>query len=116
MALENREDELPVDPSIFGSKTCFALRVQGDSMIDAHIADGDLAIIRPQRQAESGQIVAVIVRNILHEATLKILRKTKGTAELHSANRAYPPMVFSGSQRGRIRIIGKFVGIIRRSY
>jgi repressor LexA len=116
MALENREDELPVDPSIFGSETCFALRVQGDSMIEAHIADGDLAIIRPQNQAESGQIVAVIVKNILHEATLKILRKTKGTTELHSANSAYPPMVFSGWQRGRIRIVGKFVGIIRRSY
>jgi len=66
MALENREDELPIDPSIFGSKTCFAFRVQSDSMIDAHIADGDMAIIRPQSQAESGQIVAVIVRNILH--------------------------------------------------
>jgi repressor LexA len=116
MALENREDELPIDPSIFGSKICFALRVQGDSMIDAHIADGDLAIIRPQSRAENGQIVAVIVRNILHEATLKILRKTKGTMELHSANSAYPPMVFSGWHRGRIRIVGKLVGIIRRSY
>ena len=116
MALENREDELRIDPSIFGSKTCFALRVQGDSMIEAHIADGDLAIIRPQSQAESGQIVAVIVRNILHEASLKILRKTKGTMELHSANSAYPPMVFNGWHRGRIRIVGKFVGIIRRSY
>jgi len=66
MALENREDELPIDPSIFGSKICFALRVQGDSMFEAHIADGVMAIIRPQSQAESGQIVAVIVRNILH--------------------------------------------------
>ena len=116
MALENQEDELPVNPSMFGSKACFALRVQGDSMIDAHIADGDLAIIRPQSQAESGQIVAVIVRHILHEATLKILRKTKGTTELHSANSAYPPMIFSGWHRGRIRIVGKLVGIIRKNY
>jgi repressor LexA len=46
-------------------------------MINAHIADGDLAIIRPQNQADSGQIVAVIVRNILHEATLKILRPVR---------------------------------------
>jgi len=116
MALENQEDELPVNPSMFGSKTCFALRVQGDSMINAHIADGDLAIICPQSQAENGQIVAVIVRHILHEATLKILRKTKGTMELHSANSAYPPMVFSGWHRGRIRIVGKLVGIIRKNY
>ena len=116
MALENREDELPMNPSIFGSETCFALCVQDDCMIDTHIADGDMAIIRPQNQAENGQIVAVIVKNILHEATLKILQKTRGTTELHSANSAYPPIIFSGWQRGRIRIVGKLVGIVRKSY
>ncbi|MDP2647212.1 MAG: transcriptional repressor LexA [Desulfobacterales bacterium] len=115
LAIENREDELPVNPSMFASEMCFALRIQGDSMIEAHIMDGDLAIIRPQNNAENGQIVAVIVENILHEATLKILRKTKSTLELHSANRAYPPLVFSGRQRQRVRIVGKLAGIIRRN-
>ncbi|MBC2695413.1 MAG: hypothetical protein HF982_09100 [Desulfobacteraceae bacterium] len=42
--------------------------------------------------------------------TLKILRKKRGTAELHSANSAYPPMVFNGWQWGQIRIVGKLVG------
>ena len=116
LAQENREDELPVDPSVFGAENCFALRVQGDSMIEAHIEDGDLAIIRPQSQADSGQIVAVIVEDTLHEATLKIVRKTRYTTELHSANSAYQPIIFSGRQRSRIRIIGKFVGIIRRRF
>jgi len=114
LAIENREEELPVDPSIFGADNCFALQVQGDSMIDVHIKDGDLAIIRPQNQADSGEIVAVIIEDIEHEATLKILRRNQYKTELLSANRAYPPIVFSGRQRSRIRIIGKFVGVIRR--
>ena len=75
-----------------------------------------ILIRKANKGAERGQIVAVIVKDILHEATLKILRKTRGITELHSANSAYRPMVFSGWQRGRIRIVGKLVGIIRRSY
>jgi len=114
LAVENREEELPVDPSIFTSADCFALHVQGNSMIGAHIKDGDIAIIRLQNQAESGEIVAVVIEDMEHEATLKILRKNQYKTELHSANRAYPPIVFSGRQRSRIRIIGKYVGIIRR--
>lgn len=114
-AMESREDELPMDPAVFGCETCFALRVQGDSMIEAHIAEGDLAIIRPQTVAENGQIVAVTVEELLLEATLKILRKTRSATELHSANSAYQPLVFKGRERRRIRIVGKFVGIIRRT-
>jgi len=114
LAVENREEELPVDPSVFGAPDCFALRVQGDSMIGVHIEDGDLAIIRPQNQVDSGQIAAAIVEDILHEATLKIVRKNRYTTELHSANSAYQPIISKGPQRSRIRIIGRFVGIIRR--
>lgn len=113
MAVENREATLPIDPSIFGFKDCFALRVQGDSMIDAHIAEGDLAIIRPCSQADNGQIVAVVIEDMLYEVTLKILHKTKKRIELRSANRVYAPMIFRGGQRSRIRIIGQYVGIIR---
>ncbi len=113
MAVQNREGELPVDPVMFGGNDCFALRVQGDSMIEAHIEDGDLAIVRPQSQVDSGRIAAVIVEDALHEATLKIVRKTRSATELHSANSAYEPMIFSGPDRKRIRIVGECVGIIR---
>lgn len=116
LAVENREEELPVDPSMFGSENCFALHVQGNSMIDAHIKDGDIAIIRPQNHAENGQIVAVIVEDMLHEATLKIIRRNQFKTELISAHRAYPPLAFSGPQRSRIRILGKYVGVIRRNW
>jgi len=114
-AQENREEELPVDSSLFGADECFALRIQGDSMIEAYIADGDLAIIRPQDNADNGQIVAVMVDNILPEATLKILRKKSTAVELHAANSRYPPLVFRGRQRGRVKILGRLIGVIRRS-
>jgi repressor LexA len=83
LAQENRESDLPVAPELFGCDASFALRVSGDSMIDAQIRDGDLAIIRPQDQAEDGQIGAVQVEGLETEATLKRLRRRKGRIELH---------------------------------
>lgn len=114
-AQENRDEELPVDSSLFGADECFALRIQGDSMIEAYIADGDLAIIQPQDNADNGQIVAVMVDNTLPEATLKVLRRKSTVIELHAANSRYPPLVFRGRERGRIKILGRLVGVIRRS-
>lgn len=113
LALENRENDLPVDPKLFGSEKAFALKVRGDSMIDAQIRDGDFAIIRPQHDAENGEIVAVLVEGMEAEATLKILHRTNHYLELHSANDAYRPLVFKGSDRGKVRVLGKLVGIIR---
>lgn len=113
LAEANREDDLPVDPMLFGAPDAFALRVQGDSMIDAHIREGDIAIIRPQADADDGSIVAVIIEGMETVATLKILRKKKATLELVSANAMYPPLVFRGSDRARVQVVGKLIGIIR---
>ena len=113
LAQENREDDLPVDPKLFGSEKAFALRVRGDSMIDAQIRDGDFAIIRPQNDAENGEIVAVLVEGMEAEATLKILRRGDDYLELHSANEGYRPLAFVGSNRAKVRILGKLAGIIR---
>ena len=88
-AVENFEEELPVSPSLFGCDTCFGLRVKGDSMIDAHIMDGDIAVIRPQQWVESGGIAAVLVRDLLTEATLKIVRRKGRELRLEPANRRY---------------------------
>jgi repressor LexA len=96
MAVENREGELAVDPLTFGMETCFALRVQGDSMINAHIKDGDLAIIQPQSQVDNGEIAAVIIEDVQYEATLKIVRKKKRSTQLLPANRAYKSIVLKG--------------------
>lgn len=112
-AIEDVADALPVSPSLFGCYTCFGLRVRGDSMIEAHILDGDLAIIRPQQRVENGEIAAVTVAGMLHEATLKIVRRDRSSLSLVSANSAHSPLVFKGPQRKRVAIIGKLVGIVR---
>lgn len=113
LAQESAEEPLPITPSFFGSSEAFALRVKGDSMIEAHIQDGDIAIIRPQPESENGSIVAVIVEGIESEATLKIFRFNNDQIELRPANKFYDSLFFSGLERSRIKILGKLVGIIR---
>lgn len=113
-AVENLEEELALSPSLFGCDTCFGLKVKGDSMVDAHIMDGDIAIIRPQPWVETGEIAAVLVRDLLPEATLKIIRRTRMTLTLKPANPAHSPLVFKGGQRKNVSILGKFVGVVRR--
>ncbi len=115
LAQQNKEEELPIDPALFGSREAFALKVQGDSMKDVQIRDGDLAIIRKQQDAENGQIVAVMVEGLETEATLKILRRKRNAIELHPANEEFKPQVFSGKDRARVTILGKLVGVIRRT-
>ena len=114
-AVEYFEEELAVSPEMFGCETCYGLRVQGDSMIDAHILDGDLAIIRPQPKVASGDIAAVMVEDMLTEATLKIVRYTQTGMFLEPANKAYDRMVFYGPQRKWVTVLGKFMGIVRRT-
>ncbi|PID40875.1 MAG: repressor LexA [Proteobacteria bacterium] len=114
-AVEYPGEKVAISPAVFGCERCFGLRVMGDSMIDAHILDGDLAIIRPQQRVDSGAIAAVMVQDVLTEATLKIVHFNRSTLSLEAANPAYPPMVFRGRQRKKVSILGKFVGIVRRS-
>lgn len=113
LAQEDTEEHLPINPSFFGSSEAFALRVKGDSMIEAHIQDGDIAIIRPQQEADNGSIVAVIIEGTEQEATLKIFKFTGDQIELRPANKIYDSFIFSGTERSRIKILGKLVGIIR---
>ena len=113
MAIENREDDLLIDPAAFGNESCFALRVKGDSMVDAHIKDGDIAIIQPQDYVDNGQIAAVMIEGILDEATLKIFNKSNDSVELLPANKAYNPIVLKGTKQEKVRILGKLAGIIR---
>jgi repressor LexA len=115
-AIEDLETMLTISPTVFGCKRCFGLRVKGESMIDAHIMDGDLAIIRPQPRVENGEIAAVLVQDLLPEATLKIVRRTRSTLFLEAANAAYSALVFKGPQRKQVSILGKYVGIVRRAF
>ena len=84
LAVENQEGTMPWrDPG------CFALRVRGDSMIGAGILSGDLVVVRPQQNADDGQIV---VARIEDEATVKRLRRRNGQVWLLPENENYPPI------------------------
>jgi repressor LexA len=72
-----------------------------------------LAIVRPQQEAGNGDVVAVLVEEMEMEGTLKIWHCTNETIELHAANPAYSPLIFTGEERSRVRIVGKLIGIIR---
>ena len=85
LALENREGTISWD----GDPTCFALRVRGDSMINAGIFSGDVVVVRPQPTADDGQIV---VARLEDEATVKRLRRRNGQMWLMPENEAYAPI------------------------
>jgi repressor LexA len=83
-------------------------------MVDAHILDGDIAIIRPQSRVENGEIAAVMVTKRLPEATLKRVRYTKASLILEAANPDYKTMIFRGLKRRDVKILGRYVGVVRR--
>ena len=85
LAVENQEGSISWD----GDPSCFALRVRGDSMINAAILPGDLVVVRPQAAADDGQIV---VARIGDEATVKRLRRRNGQVWLMPENDNYAPI------------------------
>lgn len=85
----------------------FALQVQGESMIDEHIADGDFVVIRRQETARDGQIVAV--RDDEGEATLKRFFREKNRVRLEPANKTMKPIY-----RDKVDILGVLVGVVRK--
>ena len=101
LAIENQEGTMPWD----GDPSCFALRVRGDSMINAGILDGDKVVVRPQATANDGQIV---VARIGDEATVKRLSRRNGQVWLMPENDNYAPI--DGSQA---ELIGLVKAVIR---
>ncbi len=89
-----------------GFDDVFALRVKGDSMIDAGILDGDVAIIKKRPNADNNDIVAALLDN--NEVTLKRLRNKAGKFHLEAANSNYPP-IFE-----EFKVIGKLITVIRK--
>ena len=101
LAVENQEGTICWD----GDPNCFALRVRGDSMINAAILPGDLVVVRPQQSADDGQIV---VARIGDEATVKRLRRKNGEVWLMPENENYAPI--DGSEA---ELIGLVKAVIR---
>ncbi|NOW44648.1 repressor LexA [Novosphingobium sp. SG751A] len=100
---------LPVPAALLGAGDHYALEVSGDSMVEAGILDGDLALIRKTDVAREGEIVVALVRG--EEATLKYLRRERGMVRLDPANAAYDPQYY---QPGEVQVQGKLAGLLRR--
>jgi repressor LexA len=108
-AIQHERDRLHVPESMLGAGEHFILEVQGDSMIQAGIFDGDYVVIRKTDTANSGEIVVALVMG--EEATLKRLRRKGASIALEAANPAYETRIFGPDQ---IAVQGKLVGLIRR--
>ena len=105
LAIENIEDYFPL-PKDFGEPdTLFMLKVTGDSMIDSGILDGDLVVVRQQKNAENGEIVVALLGD---EATVKRFFKDKNKIRLQPDNSLMEPIIVED-----VSILGKVVGVIR---
>ncbi len=111
LAEQNIEERLAVDPRWVPGPGCFAVRVHGESMINAGIHDGDYVVVRPQPTAENGEIVAVLIEG---EATVKkFYQERGGRIRLQPENPAIEP-IFVHPRDKTIQIMGKVVGLFRK--
>jgi repressor LexA len=110
LAVENQEGSLSLNADLLGTGAHFALRVQGDSMIEAGIEDGDHVIVRQQDTANPGDIVVALLGE---EVTVKRLRKKDAALFLEAANVAYPPIPLTRHSSSP-RILGVVVGLYRK--
>jgi len=110
LAVENIEGYISLDRSIASSEDVFLLRVQGDSMIDAHIQDGDFALVKPQPNAENGEIVVALIED---EATIKRIFQKRDLIRLEPANPKMEPIVVKKGEK-KVAIVGKVIGIFRK--
>ena len=100
------EDVFPLPRQLVGEGTLFLLKVAGDSMINAAIADGDWVVVREQPVAENGEIVAAMLDG---EATVKTFKQSDGHVWLIPHNPAYTPIL--GDEAS---ILGRVVAVLRR--
>ncbi|MBX9707761.1 MAG: transcriptional repressor LexA [Caulobacteraceae bacterium] len=108
-ALQGDNGRYSVPEAMLGAGEHYMLEIEGDSMIEAGILDGDLVVIKKSDTATSGEIVVALVEG--EEATLKRLRKKGGSIALEPANRNYETRIFGPDQ---VEVQGKLVGLIRR--
>ncbi len=108
-ALRDEEDFVDVPATILGKGEHYALEVDGDSMIEAGILDGDTVVIARADTAENGAIVVALVDG--REVTLKRIRRKSGAIALEPANKNYETRIFPPE---RVKIQGQLVGLLRR--
>lgn len=110
MAVQNLQGTVWVDPEfLMNRRDVFALRVQGDSMIEAGILEGDLVFAKQQQNADKGDMVVAVINE---EATVKFFHPESGRIRLEPANATYKPIMVNPSQD--FRIAGKVIGVMRK--
>jgi repressor LexA len=107
-ALRDYDSFVDVPVSILGSGEHYALEVDGDSMIDAGILEGDTVVIERTESVENGSIVVALIDS--EEATLKRIRRKGGAIALEPANKNYETRIFPPE---RVKIQGRLVGLMR---
>ena len=107
-AIQNEVARIPLPSNIEKNGEFFGLKVQGDSMIEAGINDGDTVIVRKADTAENGKIVVALIDD--HEAMLKRIRRKGKTIALESANRNYETKIFGPD---RVKVQGILVSLYR---
>lgn len=106
LAIENIEDYMVFPQDMLGRDDVFALRVQGDSMIEAGILDGDIIIVRRQEIAENGDIVVAMIGD---EATVKRIFYEKGRVRLQPENASMQPIYAD-----HVQVLGKLAALFRQ--
>src|SRR5215510_4481967 len=111
LAEENLDGALPLDPSWVGGRgdDVFGLRVRGESMINAHIVEGDLVLVRRQDHAQPGDIVVALVDG---EATVKRFARDANAVLLRPEHPTMGPIIIREGEKD-LRILGKVVGLVR---
>jgi repressor LexA len=108
-ALRDHSSSIDVPTLMLGGGNHYALTVEGDSMIDAGILDGDVVVVRSCDVAEAGTIVVALVDDV--EVTLKRLRRKGASIALEPANKKYETRIFPPD---RVKVQGRLVGLLRR--
>jgi repressor LexA len=106
LAVEHIEDTFPVPMELAERGPLFMLRVQGDSMIEAGILDGDYVIVKQQNDAINGDVVIALIDN---EATIKRFYKEKNYIRLQPENQSMEPIIVKD-----VKILGKVIGLYRK--
>jgi repressor LexA len=109
LAHENIEEVVHFPPQ-WAPTGAFLLKVQGESMIDAHILDGDYVLVQPQASAESGEIVVALLGE---EATVKRFMRSKDAIVLKAENPKFKSIPVPQDDTESFRIVGKVVGVLR---
>jgi len=111
LAEENREGSIPIEVSWLRTRgeDLFALRVRGESMVNAHIVAGDLVLVRRQEIAQPGDIVVALLDN---EATVKRFGREGDAFVFRAEHPTLPPIVVRPGER-EVKILGKVIGLLR---